>query len=381
MAERQDTENLTDALTEKGADIAAMADTISNDLFDGDTGELTIRPEDDSEASSETSASDRPRTPDGKFAPKDAAKAVKGGEELPAGEVTPGPTPDAPPVSTDAATGELLQAPKTWRKEAAAAFSTLPAMVQAEIVKREQDIFKGIEQYKSHAQVGQVFDDALKPFVPLFQRFNLNPADAAKRALTAHFNLTLSSPATKVEIAKSLLSDYGISLEMLGIPAEGVEGQPATNPLHVQEIQHLREQLAQVSETTTMMQRRHLEQVHAQVKGDVEKFAADPANLYFNELTDEMEQLIRSGAATDLPSAYEKAIWLNPAVRAKEIARLSAQQSASTNAATAAKVSEAKKATAVNVRTQGHPAGSIAEPVGSMDDTLENTLKAIKARG
>jgi hypothetical protein len=252
-------------------------------------------------------------------------------------------------------------------------------MVQAEIHKREQDIFKGISQYKEHAQVGHVFNETLKPFLGLFQKYQLNPADATKRALTAHFNLTLSSPATKVELAKSLLSDYGISLESLGVPAQ--EGAPAGPSLLEQEVQALRAQLQEVGQTTTLMQRRHLEQVHAQVAGDVEKFALDPANTYFNELTDDMEQLIRTGQAANLPEAYEKAIWLNPAVRAKEVARLTAEQSSKVTAQSAAKVSEARKASAVNVRSQGHPTSGPATPLGSMDDTLEATMKNIKDRG
>jgi len=366
-------EGLEDALADSSEpDISGMSDEISSDLFDSPAVEVST----DVEPPAATADASAPaRTPDGKFAPK-----------APEGEVTPGPTPAAPPASIDAATGELLQAPRTWRKEAAEAFSSLPALVQAEIVKREQDIFRGIEQYKSHAQVGQVFDEALKTFVPLFQRFNLNPADAAKRALTAHFNLTLSSPTTRVNIDNSLLSDYGISIESLGgsAPTLGPDGQllgPTGPSLMEQEIQHLRAQLSQVSETTTMMQRRHAEQIHSQVRVDVEKFASDPANLYFNELTADMEQLIRSGAVTDLPAAYERAIWLNPAVRAKEIARLSARQSASTGAATAAKIDAARRATAVNVRSQSHPAKNPGEPLGSMDDTLTETMNKIKARG
>jgi hypothetical protein len=328
-------------------------------------------PKADVATGSQTPTQGQPRGVDGKFAPKD-------------GTVTPGPTPAAPPVEStiDPTTGQsqLLQAPKTWRKEAAEAFSTLPAMVQAEITKREQDIFKGISQYKELAHVGQVFDETLKPFVPLFQRFNLNPADATKRALTAHFNLTLSSPATKEELEKSLLSDYGISLESLGVPAqEG--GAPAGPSLLEQEVQALRAQLQEVGQTTTLMQRRHLEQVHSQVAGDVEKFASNPANTYFNELTEDMEQLIRSGQATSLPEAYEKAIWLNPAVRAKEVARLTAEQSSKVTAQSTAKVSEARRASAVNVRSQGHPTSGPATPLGSMDDTLEATMKQIKDRG
>lgn len=370
MAERED---LVDAVVEAEPDIQAMSDEISNDLFD--------TPEDGKQAEGDTKEADtqpdRPRTPDGKFAPKsDVTPAAD------SAQVTPGTTPAAPPASTvdgQPVPAGGFQAPKTWRKEAAEQFGSLPAMVQAEIVKREQDIFKGISQYKEHAQVGHVFNETLKPFIPLFQKFQLNPADATKRALTAHFNLTLSAPATKVELAKTLLSDYGISLESLGVPAQ--EGAPAGPSLLEQEVRHLRQQLQEVGQTTQLMQQRHLEQVHSQVRGDVDKFAADPANLYFNELTDDMERLIRTGAAANLPEAYEKAIWLNPAVRAKEIARLSAAQSASTTANLAAKADAARKATAVNVRTQTHPTGTPTEKLGSIEDTLENELKRIKAKG
>ena len=369
MAERED---LVDAVVEAEPDIQSMSDEISNDLFDAPEDPASGSPDGDPAPDTQP---DRPRTPDGKFAPKDSKTA--------ADEVTPGPTAEPPASTIDGEpVAPTFQAPKTWRKEAAEAFSSLPAMVQAEITKREQDIFKGISQYKEHAQVGHVFNETLKPFLPLFQRYQLNPADATKRALTAHFNLTLSSPATKVELAKGLLSDYGISLESLGVPSSQAEGgAPAGPSLQDQELQHLRAQLQQVSETTTMIQRRHLEQVHSQVKGDVDKFAADPANLYFNELTDDMERLIRSGAAADLPAAYEAAIWQNPVVRAKEIARLSAQQSAQQTANITAKVDSARKATSVNVRTQTHPTAGPGEKLGSMDDTMESTLKNIKARG
>lgn len=368
MSGMEERDELADALSETSADIGAMSDEISADLFDTDDA----APEPEGENSGDVRpASDRARTPDGKFAPKSAEDAA---------QVTPGTTPDAPPASTiDGQPVAPMQAPKTWRKGAADIFQTLPPIAQAEILKREQDIFQGIAQYKEHAQVGQVFNETLKPFIPLFQRYQLNPADATKRALTAHFNLTLSSPATKVELAKSLLSDYGISMEMLGVPPS--EGAPAGPSLLDQEVQSLRQQLSEVRETTTMMQRRHAEQIHSQIRGDVEKFADSPENLYFNELTGDMEQLIRSGAASTLPEAYEKAIWLNPAVRAKEIARLSAQQSAAAATQGNAKAEAARRATAVNVRTQSHPTAAPGEKLGSMDETMEATLKKLKERG
>lgn len=370
-----DRDDLADAIGETGPDTAAMAETISNDLF-GDEGELTPSPsrDDDSPESSGPSASTRPRTPDGKFAAKEATA-----------EVTPGPASpvtEQAPEAPVAPAAPLFSPPKTWRKEAAEAFATLPPLVQEEITKREQDIFRGISQYKEHAQIGQVFDTTLKPMLPLFQKYNLNPADAAKRALTAHFNLTLAAPEVKVELARTLLRDYGIPLEALGLPDGTTSAvQAQSNPILEQRISQLQQQLAEVGQTTTFMQQRYAEQVRSQTRGTVDKFADDPANIYFNDLTDDMVRLIQSGAAQDLPEAYEKAVWLNPVVRAKEIARLSAAQSAQSATQSTAKISEARRASAVNVRSQGHPTSGPADPLGSIDDTLTATMKRIKERG
>lgn len=367
-----DRDDLADAIGESGPDTAAMADTISNDLF-GDEGELTPSPSSDDSPESSGPDSDRPRTPDGKFAAKEATA-----------EVTPGPASpvtEQAPAST-APTAPLFSPPKTWRKEAAEAFATLPPLVQEEIAKREQDIFRGISQYKEHAQIGQVFDTTLKPMLPLFQKYNLNPADAAKRALTAHFNLTLAAPEVKVELARTLLRDYGIPLEALGLPDGTTSAvQAQANPILEQRISQLQQQLAEVGQTTAFMQQRYAEQVRSQTRGTVDKFADDPANIYFNDLTDDMVRLIQSGAAQDLPEAYEKAVWLNPVVRAKEIARLSAAQSTQSATQSTAKISEARRASAVNVRSQGHPTSGPADPLGSMDDTLTATMKRIKERG
>ena len=55
--------------------------------------------------------------------------------------------PTEPEVKSEAA----LAPPKTWRAEALAKWETLPAEVQREVLKREEDIFKGLESYKADA--------------------------------------------------------------------------------------------------------------------------------------------------------------------------------------------------------------------------------------
>jgi hypothetical protein len=72
--------------------------------------------------------------------------------------------PTTAPVVTDP-TASALQAPKTWRPEAAAKFSALPPEVQQEVLKREEDIFKGLEAYKADAGIGKAVKSVLQPYM------------------------------------------------------------------------------------------------------------------------------------------------------------------------------------------------------------------------
>lgn len=57
----------------------------------------------------------------------------------------------------------------------------------------------------------------------------------------------------------------------------------------------------------------------ARIEKEVEAFAADPAHPFFDELSDDIAAILKTGAS--LAEAYEKAVWANPVTRAKEILR------------------------------------------------------------
>ena len=112
----------------------------------------------------------------------------------------------------------------------------------------------------------------------------------------------------------------------------------------------------------------------------IEKFASDPANIYFDELADDIAALIRGGVTRDIKVAYEKALWANPAVRAKEQARV-AQAAESERIRKANEAAEkARKATSANLRSTARSGGPTAAKSTSLDETLERTLAEIQAR-
>lgn len=88
------------------------------------------------------------------------------------------------------------------------------------------------------------------------------------------------------------------------------------------------------------------------------------------------------GVAQDLKDAYDKAIWLNPAVREKEVARQAAARQEKSSADEAARIEAAKRASATNVRTQPRPATAKDDTsTGAMEDTIAEQMRNIRSRG
>jgi hypothetical protein len=93
-----------------------------------------------------------------------------------------------------------------------------------------------------------------------------------------------------------------------------------------------------------------------------------------------MANLLKTEAASSLQQAYEMAVWNNPVTRAKEIDRLQSERDATLKAQNEEKLQAARKAQGANVDTSTKTRDGTV-PVGSMDETLEETMAQIKSRG
>lgn len=265
-----------------------------------------------------------------------------------------------------------LEPPKTWRKEAAATWAALPTEAKAEILKREEDIFKGIEAYKADAGFGKSLKGVMAPYMPILQQYNIDPVVQVQQLMNAHHTLALGSPQQKVALFQQLARDYQIDLSQLQAPGESPYIDPAVRDLQTQ-LQAVKSQLSSAEQA-------RLNETKQTLEKQIDAFAQDPANAHFNEVANDMAVLLEKGVCKTLPEAYERAVWMNPAVRAKEVARQQAEASKKTADEAAAKAVAARKATGANVRTSAK-SGSAAAPLGSIDDTLAEALAAIKARG
>lgn len=280
----------------------------------------------------------------------------------------------APPQDDNTAEVQETGAPKTWTKDALAEWATVPPRVQQEILKREEDYFRGISQYKDKAEVGQRYDAVVEPYRPILASENIDPVQLFQSFAANHYLLTRGTPEQKLQLATSMIMGYGIDFQALAEHI-GSQGLDNLDP----EIVALRREIDELKQGQTARQQQEYQQAENSVLAEVQAFAADPAHPYFNELVDDIHKLMNSGLAPDLQTAYDKAVFANPTTREKEIARLTAGQPPLPDPEKTLK-DKIARATAADVTTTPTSRNGTV-PVGSMDDTLTQTLASIQNRG
>ena len=293
---------------------------------------------------------------------------------------TPG-TPPTDPAAAPAATAPAkTEAPNTWRPEAKAEWDKIPPTVQAEIQKREQDVFKGIEGYRQQAEIGQTFASLVGPYQQVYEQNNLDPVALTKDLLQFHAELTVGNPQQKLAKVQQIAQMYGVDLSGLGAPGDE---PPYVDP----QVKALQDQLAavqsQLSGTTAEQQRiRQAEEgrLRATLHSEVDAFANDPANIYFSEVEGMIPQILKSGQAKSLKEAYDIAVKLNPVTFQKEVDRTAAERLKKIQDEARAKAKTAQSSAAANVRTSAKQAGGTTL-LGSIDDTLKEAYQKLNAPG
>jgi hypothetical protein len=288
-------------------------------------------------------------------------------DESQAGAVKPSVEPvilDEVPEATSSSS-----APKTWRKDAAAVWDQLPASAQAEIIKREGDIFSGIETYKADANYGIGFKQALAPYLPMMESRGVNPIEHIKGLLSSFDAIERGTPEQKMAIFKQVANDFGIDASSL------LQDQPYKDPDVLAVNNHLKQVRKEIQELKSYRE----QETRSSINSEIENFSKDPGKIYFTELSNDMASLIEKGICSNLKEAYDQAVWLNPNVREKHLSSLNERAAKDTEKAKAEKLKSAKSASASNLTVSAKHGGDTASSP-SIDDTIRDTYRAIMAR-
>lgn len=286
------------------------------------------------------------------------------------------PSPDAagsPPENS--AEVQALGAPKSWSKEALADWATLPPRTQQEILKREEDFLRGITMYREGAELAQRYDKVVEPYKPILAAENIDPVQLFQSFAANHYLLSRGTEEQKLELAANLIQGYGIDFSKL-ITFVGDRVLEPADP----RIAALEKEIAEMKSATSSRQQQEQVVAKQTLEKEIEDFAKDPAHPYFEELVNDIAQLFETRQASTLKEAYEKAVFANPVTRQKEIERLTVERASSLAAAEQAKQQKIATSTAADLRLDPK-SGNGTVPLGSIDDTLRETMARLQSQG
>lgn len=329
----------------------SMDDTIRATLADIESREETTE-----------QAEQRLRDDRGRFAAKEGAEpdasAIEA-QEAPNAAPEASQTPSAPAVSPELQRLGL-------RRDEADSIAQNPVAMQA-MIRRSEEMHRGLEQYREKAQVGVAFEQAMQPYMATIQSLGVRPEQAVQKLLSADHSLRYGSPQQKQAMLAQIGRDYGIEQ----LSQEQLANQPQVDPqvqaLHT-ELQQMRAWIHQQNQAKDWQERTEL-------NSSIEKFAANPSNAYFNDVRDDMAGFLQAGLATSLEDAYEKAIYANPTIREKVIAEQQTKTGEAKRLAANQTAQAARQAAQVNVSRRGKIPPQ--KSVGTMEDTIRETAEKL----
>jgi hypothetical protein len=312
------------------------------------------------ETEGEKDTEGRERDETGKFTKKDTT-----GE--PAKDLAAAPSKEGADLAS--APAGPRAAPKSWAKEQHERWAKLDKDTQDYIEKREKDFLDGTEQYRGEAGFAKEMKELITPYRPMLAAMNVSEKQAIQYLLNAQYRLTSGTPEQRAAVYKQIGIDLGLAA------AEAAkEGDTPPDP----RLQQLQERLNGVESALTQRQQADLNAARADAKTRVDKFAEDPAHPYFDEVALDIKQFIEMGHSLD--EAYDKAVHANPITREKEYQRRLAADTEANKEKVRKEGEAARRATTHNVRGAESSRKAPTETKGSMEDTMRETLAAVRGR-
>jgi hypothetical protein len=273
---------------------AAMAEVSGNAPEPAPVEEVVVAPEAVIEAETphddgEKAADGRVRGPDGKF----IAKAPEMVQD----------TPDQPSEAVaDPAAKLAIRAPASWSPAAKATFDKLPPEVQQAVAKREQEIDHGLRRKSEEVKRYEPLEQVLAPRRAQWAAQGMDEVHAVKTLLAAQ-DLLEKNPMQGLEF---LARSYGVNLNT---------AQPQGQPYQAQPARDSHPEIAALKQQLQVLQSQVQTAQTAPIVSQIDAFQNDPANLYFENVRDDMAVLLHNGKASDLKEAYEMACWMRPDIR------------------------------------------------------------------
>lgn len=281
------------------------------------------------------------------------------------------PNPEA--VAGTETVAERPEPPKSWKAEKRAVWDKLDPETAAYIGQREQEMSRGVEQERERLAPAVQLYQTVQPFVDEIRQMGRDPSADLRDLLHTRKLLGTGDEATKLHTIVNVA-------HAVGIPLLQMLQQSAAVPQHLQQqldpaVIAAQNEARQANYQLTQRAQQDQSQIERDAIVLVQQFSA--THPHVEKLGPEMQRLLQAGLATDLDSAYSKALRLNDELFTQTQAqqREAAEKDRRLNADKAAK---AAKANAVSTRTA--TPGSVTAATGgaakgrraALEDAFDN---------
>ncbi|GAG28224.1 unnamed protein product, partial [marine sediment metagenome] len=220
-------------------------------------------------------------------------------------------------------------------------------------------------------QFSDEFQRTIHPFEPMIAASGDTAMQSVQKLMTTAAGLTIGNPAQKAQLAAGIIQQYGIDIEMLDSMLSGQQMDPQTQQNHgiqqmiQQELAPMRQFMGQIGQQRQEYQQNQ----NNQIGGEIESFAQDPKNEFFQDvreyMADMMEMAANRGEPMTIQQAYDKACLITPTVSG-----IQAQRNKATAAMTGNKRAAGKRRAASSLH--GTPSGGAG---GEQTNTLRGTIE------
>jgi len=295
-------------------------------------------------------------------------------------EAAPERVPNKPPATPAAAPVEptpeddsapkfnVEKAPQSWRGPQKAKWATLDPEVKQEVVRREREITKTLNETAQVRQFAQQFSQALQPFQARIQSSGAHPIQAVQKLLESDYVLSSAPKAQRAQFMAKLINDYGI--DILELDA-ALAGRAPVDPVQSQVDQLLQQRLAPFQQYIAQQERQRemaVQQENQRIAHTVETMSVDPKYPHFDSVRDDMADLVevsaKRGVYLSLEQAYTRAIAMNPEVNQRVASQ---QQTDAARTSAQLENARAQKALKASKSVGGAPSGMIAGSSGASD--------------
>jgi hypothetical protein len=276
------------------------------------------------------------------------------------------------------------RAPQSWKGDSKKVWNELPLNVRQEVVRRERETTKVMQEA---AQARQQISQVQEAIAPHMDRINTvyggNAVQAINNLLAVERQLFNGTLTDKAQLVANMIKQFGIDLPTLD---SLLAGQPVPQEVQQQSaIERMLEQRLQPFQQFLQTQQQREQQAAQRTEQEalhtVESMAQDPQFPYFNEVRDLMADIIelnsRRGIYIALPEAYNKAVRMNDDTYQAASVRDSSQ--AATQAALQAHQA-AQKAKGAAVSVSGNPTAPGTQ-FGNPSDLRGTILSALGETG